>query len=72
MTTDTYMTTESISKIHGHWPVKYAVGNIKDKERSVYIPVAHADSSAVLQAEGFLMYLYRPLIVTLLRVYSPI
>ncbi len=28
-----------------------------------------ADSSAILQAEGFLLYLYWPLIVTLLRVY---
>ncbi len=36
MTTDRYMTNESTSKVHGHWPVKYAVGNIKDRERSVY------------------------------------
>ncbi len=36
MTTDTYMTTESTSKVHGQWPVKYAVGNIKDREKSVY------------------------------------
>ena len=31
MTIDTYMTTESTSKVHGHWPVKYAVANIKDR-----------------------------------------
>ncbi len=24
MITDTYMTNESTSKVHGHWPVKYA------------------------------------------------
>ena len=30
--------------------------------------MVHADSSAILQAEGFLLYLYWPLIVTLLRV----
>ncbi len=30
------MTKESTSKVHGHWPVKYAVANIKDRERSVY------------------------------------
>ncbi len=30
--------------------------------------MVHADCSAILQAEGFLLYLYGPLIVTLLRV----
>ncbi len=71
MTTDTYMTTESTSKVHGHWPVKYAVDNIKDREISVYRLSPqwyNADSSAILQAEGFLLYLYWPLIVTHLRV----
>ncbi len=34
--TDTFMTTESTSKVNGHWPVKYAVANIKDRGRSVY------------------------------------
>ena len=71
MTTDSYMTTESTSKVHGHWPVKYAVANIKDRGKSIYrlSPlVVHAESSAILTAEGFLLYLYGPLSVTLLRV----
>ncbi len=29
MTTDTYMTSESTSKVHDHWPVKYAVANVE-------------------------------------------
>ncbi len=34
MTSDTYMTAESTSKVHGHWPVKYAVANIQDIEEN--------------------------------------
>ncbi len=37
MTTNTYMTTESTSKVHGHWPVKYAVANIQDRGRWSYM-----------------------------------
>ncbi len=42
MTTDTYMTTESTSKVHGHWPANYAVANINDS-RGTW--VLHAESS---------------------------
>ncbi len=31
MATDRYITTESTSKVHGHWSVKYAVANIQDR-----------------------------------------
>ncbi len=65
------MTTESTSKVHGHWPVKYAVANIKDGGRwvlHVESPVWHAWSSCILHAEEFPLYFTWPLIVTLLRV----
>ncbi len=72
MTTDTYMTNESTSKVHGHWPVKYPVGNIKDRERSVYrlSPQWYMLTPLLFcKLGGFLLYLYWPLTVTLLRVY---
>ncbi len=71
MTTDTYMATESTSKVKGHWPVKYAVVNIKDRVRCVLhaeSPVLHTESSRILYAKEFLFYFTWPLIVTLLRV----
>ncbi len=62
------MTIESTSKVHGHWPVKY----IKDRGRWVLHAESselHTESSCILHAKEFLLYVTWPLIVTLLRVW---
>ncbi len=58
------------------WGYCIAIGHLYTSECDSYwssqtmqcTTILHADSSAILQAEGFLLYLYWPLIVTLLRV----
>ncbi len=69
-----YRTSTSISTgqfLEDHWPCFLAdessclnLGIPKQLQK-----LLHADSSAILQADGFLLYLYWPLIVTLLKVH---
>ena len=51
-----------------HLPVIYTVVQSRGVAMQFSGGTSHAESSAILQAEGFLLYLYGPLTVTLLRV----
>ncbi len=51
-----------------HLPVIYTVVQSRGVAMQFRGRTSHAESSAILQAEGFLLYLYGPLTVTLMRV----
>ena len=62
----------STSYLHGHWPVNYAVINIRDRGSWVLhaeSPGLHAEFSHILHAKEFLLYFTWPLPVALLRVF---